>query len=383
MRETVHVVIDGDTFPTVHRRADTAVFRPTTVRSGTYPITLVPSVRPAADSPDAVTVRGFAACYHGPPMTGYALPWPERYQLSTFVADGAESAIIVDAATGQSRPAVPPSAHHPGLGTGPGWAYEPLSFVLSGTLFEGFNDATCLWRLAPSPERGECWGESPRFVSALLGPGMWVIGHSDWTYRTFGPDQHVLLAFATPEGITVSPRGDYAIVSGYSPEGQLLIPVAESEPVARIPSLIDALAPAAFTLDGDTVYMAGMQQGDRNESLVVFKVRSPTHLIATADLGRVGVNDLAVDPVAPYLYVLASRPLATITVLDRATLFPVASLRPDSGCPDLGEFQRLRLARNLGALYVIGSNERDGSSGRRAPRSSIVRYDLLPPADVR
>jgi len=143
IHETIRVVVNGDTFPSVYRRADSIVFRPDVPGSGTYRISVVPALLPVEGSSDVVTIRGMAACYPGPQMSGYPLPWPERYRLSTFVADGAESAIIVDAATGESRPAVPPSTHDPGWGEGPGWTTEPLSVALSGSLVNGVS-STCV-----------------------------------------------------------------------------------------------------------------------------------------------------------------------------------------------------------------------------------------------
>jgi len=373
LRETVRIVVDGDTFPSVYRHADTVVFRPTTLRSGTYDLAVLPAMPPAENSRDQVTIRGFGACYEGPPMSGYPLAWPDRDLLSTFLADGTESAIIVDAAAGQSRPAVPPAAHRPGVGTGPGWAYEAFSVVLTGTEFEvpgAVLDSTCLWRLEPNAQRGECRPEYSRYRLALVGPGKWVFATHHYTSRTYGDWATREQELESPDGLTVSPRGDYVVVSGSHDDGQLLVPVADSMPIVRIPFLWKSEAPAAFTPDGDTVFMAGFQEHrDTVMTLVVFQVDRPTELAAALDLDVAFVGDLAVDPVAPYLYVLHSD--GTITVLDRGTLRRVATLRtPGGGCGSGWGLKRFRLARNWDALYVIES------FGVSVP-SWIYHYDLL------
>jgi len=305
-------------------------------------------------------------------MTGYPLPWPERYRLSTFVADGAESAIIVDAATGQSRLAVPPADYSPGVGAGPGWAYEPGSVALGG----------CMWRLEPSPERGECPGGSSSYTLAVLGPGKWVFATHHMTFTTFGPSGSLRSFYLEePDGLTVSPRGDYAIVSGFNDAGQLLIPAAEQDSVRRIPSLRRSEPPATFTPDGDTVYMVGEvhRTGDTAMTLVVLDVARPAAPIAKTELPRASYTDIAVDPAAPYLYVGPDY-YGTIIVLDRETLRSVGTLQPDSICRIPGHLGRLRLARNSGALYVIRSLWFRGSGPNHPPPPSwIFRYDLPTP----
>jgi hypothetical protein len=377
IHETIRVVVNGDTFPSVYRRGDSIVFRADVPASGTYRISVVPVLLPAQDSPDEVTIRGMAACYPGPEMSGYPLPWPERDRLSTFVADGAESAIIVDAATGESRPAVPPAAHDPGLGMGPGWTTEPLSVALSGSIVNGVA-STCVWRLEPSPEPIDCRGGFSHYTLAQLGPGKWVFADHHWTDLFWGDTLRFWSRFEGPDGLVLSPRRDYVIVSGLSDEGQLLISAADDEPIVRIPLLRDSGAPAAFTPDGDTVFMIGRAHiGDTVRTLVEFEVTRPTTQIASTVLAEDWYSDIAVDPAAPFLYVLHAG-TAAVTVLDRRTLEAVGTLRPATGgCPLSIQFSRLRLARNSAALYAIGA------SSYRYPATSswIVRYDLMTPME--
>jgi len=377
IHETIRVVVNGDTFPSVYRRGDSIVFRPDVPGSGTYRISVVPALLPVEGSSDVVTIRGMAACYPGPQMSGYPLPWPERYRLSTFVADGAESAIIVDAATGESRPAVPPSAHNPGIGMGPGWTTEPLSVVLSGSIVDGVT-GTCVWRLEPSPEPIECReGAYSRYTLAQLGTGNWVFAGHHHTDVIWGDTTRSTNWLEGPDGLILSPHGDHVIVSGASPDGQLLVSAEQNGRVARSPFLFSSDAPAAFTPDGDTVFMVGSAEYASPPLLVVFDPRAPSELIARIDLGTTDASDIAVDPAAPVLYVLGFD--GVITVLDRGSLHVTGRLRPDSsGCeipPYTHGNPRLRLARNTSTLYVVNA------WAFRAPAANswIYKYDLVTP----
>jgi hypothetical protein len=109
----------------------------------------------------------------------------------------------------------------------------------------------------------------------------------------------------------------------------------------------------------------------------VFDPRAPSELIARVDLGTTDASDIAVDPAAPYLYVLGFD--GVITVVDRGSLLVAGRLRPDSAAceiPPLAQgHPRMRLARNTGALYVIDA------WAYRAPAfgSWIYRYNLVTP----
>ena len=306
MIATVRAVIDGDTFPTVYRHADTVVFRPTIARSGTYSITVVPTVLPEADSPDQVTIRGFHSCYAGPSITGFVLPWPRGSAEPTFVADGAESAVIVNARTGTARAAVPDSQYFPGRGHGPGFSYDPSAVVLMDTrVTPDVRNTTCEWRLTPTPEVRECIGVTSTYSIALAGPNKWVDARHHLTWRYWDPDS-TAFQLEEPDGLALSPRGDFVIVSGAHADGQLVIPVSD-EPAFRIPVLVSAEAPAAFSPDGDTVYMAGWTEfGHGTAHLVALDLARPTEPLAQVVLGEWDPLDVAVDPLAPFLYIISA-----------------------------------------------------------------------------
>ncbi len=375
MHDSIRLVIADDTLPEAHRAGDTVKFRADSILSGTYPIAVVPFVPPTLESLAEVAVRGFQACYPGPLMSGFALPWPRGSVEPTFVADGAESAIIANARTGLGRSAVPEEQHRPGWGMGPGPAYDPSSVVLSGTrATPDAPDSSCVWQLHPTPERGECIGRNAGYNIALVGPGKWVIATHHFTERTWTDDS--LYFLEEPNAIALSPRGDFLVVSGASDDGQLVFPVAD-EPALHIPALYRAEAPAVFSPDGDTVYMAGwVKFSDFVSTLVVVDLARPSEPIRSREIGPVIPIDIAFDMAAPYLYVVTFD--GDITVINRRTLEKVGQLDLPSGecqTPGDGLMTRLVLSRNHSALYAVRSTNQRGP----ASESLIYRFDLVAP----
>ena len=170
------------------------------------------------------------------------------------------------------------------------------------------------------------------------------------------------------------------IVSGAHADGQLVIPVSD-EPAFRIPVLVSAEAPAAFSPDGDTVYMAGWTEfGHGTAHLVALDLARPTEPLAQVVLGEWDPLDVAVDPLAPFLYIISAYDFFAkafgITVIDRRTLEQVGQLDiPEGECGEGTWWIRLLLSRNDGALYVVQAEQ-----GREpAYPSMIYRFDLVAP----
>ena len=325
------VLLHADTL-VVRRLDDTTVAARLPDLPGTQSLhVLAPDV---LDLPIAIELRGFESAGWGPLMSERLQPlpgWPP-----SVVGSGFTGAAVWNLHATMATP-LPDSLYDPTCSRGVGPSYPASGVALAAPGCRWWS-----WRVRPGVELLEdsLCGGSDRWVAALA-PGVTAsVGHHDVVVAV---RQGVMCSFVSPfvraeetYDIAISPRGDRAVIlaGNYDPldgSPSLGVPVLDVTtgqvaygvaPILRSPT-------AAFSADGDTLFLAGL--GGDGEVLLVLRA-GDGHVQRSVPL-PFGASALALDPARPWLYVAGfawpSR-RGWLLVLDRDSLGLVASV----GVPD-------------------------------------------------
>jgi hypothetical protein len=288
---------------------------------------------------EQVQVHGLAAVRDGPVLDefGLAYPWPDngnptalavqfgrlvQLDLRTFTISGP---LAPD--TGLGCPnlnvgyAPVPSATAPGL-----------VVVIGDCRFDGWLAVAVAPGVAP-----DTGPDGAGEVAVHLSRGKWLIATSPAGFRVYtrtdsgtftqGPfDQW------EADGAVVSPRGD-RVAPTWAHTGLPPGPPVYDPRTAEVAFSVAAFphwgGPAAFTPEGDTLFMAGLDSANQAEVVALdatsgtVLARAP--LVLTDFYQRLG--GLAVDQLRPFVYALGWSDAPYLDVLDRTTLLRVATLR--------------------------------------------------------
>jgi len=259
--------------------------------------------------PGTVHLNGFRDVYEGPPFAGTA------YQLLAggppiLIGNGDSGAALFNLTFNTVVRITPDSVHSPDCGTQAGPTYMPGAWIFSGTSATGACLPARVWSLTPSLHLVDTVGGLANFESwytyAQPGPHRWVFDWNNYLYLYDcsggapcpGPFQRDRNG---PWATILSPRADRFLLI---PSDQTtVIYDAASMDTAYVDSTFGGAGSAAFSLDGDTLYIehtmnvVALRAGD-GALLGQFSFDSlpiTTNLYALATVP---------DPVRPLLYVV-------------------------------------------------------------------------------
>ena len=327
------VLLNDDTLA-VHRLDDTTVAAQLPDLPGTQALRVLAA--DVLDLPIAIELRGFESATWGPLMNERLQPlpgWPP-----SVVGSGVTGAAVWNLHATMATP-LPDSLHDPACsrGVGPSYATSGVSLVASCDVTSGLW-RWWSWRVHPALELVEdtLCGGSDRFVAALS-PGVSAsVAHHDVIVSVRDGSTCSGQPFIRAEetyDIAISPRGDRAVIlaGNYSPlDGSPSLGV----PVLDVPTgrLAYGVAPilrsptAAFSAEGDTLFLAGLDEADRYLLLVL---RAGDGLVLRSVALPFKASAIAPDASRPWLYVVGedfSARQGRLLVFDRDSLGLRASL---------------------------------------------------------
>jgi hypothetical protein len=331
-----------------------------------------------------VRIVGFSGVTSARGTAGWPLPVEPGHPVVITLAES--TLVLLDTRTGAETDL--PVPHSAACAISPGRSFRPGAVVAQGAVAY-----TCqrplAWTLGASVTPVD---SAPSLVSganlwAELAPGTWLEAAHHYVYL------HVAGARVLEERIESTER---AVLS---PDGSAVIPLAASTET-RIPVLDVASATvrfrlplqssdgAAFTPDGDTLFVAGIADYTTNVTTHLVAASAATGaVVADSAFHTGGLSDLILDPDGPWLYVLAYDAVdgdhlywgPVVHVFDRRTLHELAVLRPPPtvGCGSLCFLLTLSIDPQQRKLYVL----RGATWRGPAPRTStdaIYTFDLPP-----
>jgi hypothetical protein len=286
----------------------------------------------------AVQLHGTVAQRTSAVLSGYALPvagGPPRY-----LANGESTLVLMDARNDVPLVTYSRSVHDPQCMLGPGPTYDPTVFLLEAGPPECRMQA---WRLGTPTQWIDSLRASTRGTAAGLSSQV-LATHRPQPYFELalrGPALPPTITLADGDGFRLSPRGDRALSLGgvFS----LGAPVFDTQTgaIAFVMNWIDAPHGAAFSDDGDTLFVAARRIGLPSQFVFVVDATTGDSLTAIAlDTAEVStVWDLALDPNGHWIYITAEKfpgPIMKLAVVRRATLRveTIIPVTPLPGCPD-------------------------------------------------
>ena len=371
------VLLNADTLA-VRRLDDTTVAAQLPDLPGTQSLHVrAPDV---LDFPIAIELRGFERTGEGPLLSGrlQVLPgWPP-----TVVGNGVAGAVVWNLHSTLATP-LPDSLHDPTCTVGVGPGYDPWTVALATCEATSRSGRWRAWRVRPEVtlvEDSLC-STGDRFTAALA-PGVSASAGRTGGTTTFltvfvregstcTPVLEVVALLAYD--IVLSPRGDRAVVladqysSGSSfpdppppPLGVPVIEAATGQLAYRIESILVAPT-AAFSGDGDTLFLAGQAWGDLFGQSHLTVVRFGDGVALRSRPLPLEATAIAPDASRPWLYVAGFTPArqARLLVLDRESLEVVVTLAaPDSvdGFAAFGWGSRMILSPAEQRVYVVSAN---------------------------
>jgi hypothetical protein len=342
------VLLNDDTLA-VRRTDDTTVVVQLPDLPGTQALhVLAPDI---LDLPIAIELRGFESAGWGPLLGGRVQVFPGG--PPSVVGSGPATAVLWNLQSGVAGP-LPDSMHDPFCsrrGVGPSYAGVALVSDCAPTfpwrarwrswrLRPGFamvDDSLCgdggfVAELAPGRTVSELSGL--RSDAGLGSPiSVWVrdsLGCSETRFETRyeGPAIH---------DVVISPRGDRAVIHAL-PQGGTGMPVLDVATGQIAYELSDPfLSRAAFSADGDTLFVAGNPAEYTGGGYVVLLALRPAdgQPLRSVALPLFRTAAIAVDPSRPWLYVVGTagsfeEPHGRLLVVDRDSL----ALRAMVAVPD-------------------------------------------------
>jgi hypothetical protein len=285
------------------------------------------------DLPIAIELRGFESWGEGPLLSGrlQVLPgWPP-----SVVGSGASSAVVWNLQSAATTP-LPDSLHDPTCSRGVGPSYAPGSVALIPTCLP--DTRWWSWSLRPQVELTEDSLCGAGHFVAELAPGRVVsVGAHDVAISL--PDSATCTRsfLAGAEGtydVVSSPRGDRAVIiafgypTGYGGTGGVPVLDVATGQVAYEITQVRANPSAAFSADGDTLFVTG---DDAAPETVLLAVRATDGQPLQSRSLALQAWAVAPDPERPWLYVTGhAGGHGQLLVLDRASLALLATV----GTPD-------------------------------------------------
>ena len=327
------VLLNNDTL-VVRRLDDTTVAARLPDLPGTQSLRVLAA--DVLDLPIAIELRGFESAGYGPLLSGrlQVLPgWPP-----SVVGSGASSAVVWNLQSAATTP-LPDSLHDPTCSRGVGPSYPPGGVALIPTCRP--DSRWWSWRLHPQVELvGDSLCGAGHFV-AELAPGRVVsVGAHDVAISLPDSATCTRTFLAGAEGtydVVHSPRGDRAVIiafgypTGYGGTGGVPVLDVATGQVAYEITQIRANPSAAFSADGDTLFVTG---DDAAAETVLLAVRAIDGQPLQSRSLPLQAWAVAPDPEHPWLYVTGyTSPggLGQLLVFDRDSLTLLATVSaPDS-----------------------------------------------------
>jgi hypothetical protein len=342
------VLLNDDTL-VVRRLDDTTVAARLPDLPGTQVLHVL--TQDVLDFPIVVELRGFESAGSGPILSG-------RLQVlagvrPTVVGTGVTGAVVWNLQTTIGTP-LPDSLHDPMCAGGVGPSYAGITLVPSCQ----YADRWWSWRLRPTVELVDdslCGGWYNAFAVELgHGRGLALGTDEVWlSYRDGLTCSRSHLVWAGASDVVISPRGDRAaiIAQGYgsrhyldtanAPLGMPVIDVEGGRIAYEVGSL-HGPSGAAFSNEGDTLFVVGRDASGRQE--VLLALRAADGQLLRSLVVPLKSWAIAVDPVRPWVYVggyTLPEGRTQLLVFDRKSLALLASVgAPDSvsgfTCCDFG-----------------------------------------------
>jgi hypothetical protein len=332
------------------------------------------------DRTGSVTLVGFTGRTETAPLSGWAVP--ETPGSPVVIAAADSNLVRLDVRTGSVLPLAIPHSGNCAISPGP-------SYRDSAVVAQAMAGTTCalpkLWTLAPSIAAVDSVALSipADRVWVELAPSTWLnTSHHDLTIQQ---DGQVILREQLEEAdrVVFSPDHSRALVTTTNAPYQVPVLLSAGGTIAYRLPLVSAQG-AAFTPDGDTLFVAGYRAFSP-EQIRLVAVRAATGGVL-ADTSYSGAELLAIvlDPDAPLLYgveLSQGTPFLQpgLLVFDRRTLGLVGRIRPptDTTCtsPFCGQIGVAvdPNARRLYAFEIAG-----WTSASPDWPTSVFSFDLVP-----
>lgn len=346
---------------------------------GTFPVRVIAG-RSTALLGD-VTLHGFESARRGAFMSGqpYWLPGGG----APLVFSGAnEGAAVFDLRTDTPVLSIPDSISSPDCIFSPSPTYRTNRFVLLGKKPDGTCGFPKVWTLEQPPRLIDSipccsfdW-----YTSGQPSPRRWIFNRNNHNEFFACDSVCVNTSFFSgdgPDGVTISPRGDRFM---WLPAWRPVVFDGRTLDTAFVIAGGFLSLTGAFSFEGDTLALTG---DDSTPARHIFAVRSSdgaflhditVDSIMSLSPGRaMGVDEVAFDPINPWLYVAAYsyQPGDSVThqhliVLNRASWTVLGVL--DAGEPHLGRYPAVAIVPSPveHRVYVVSAVNGEDMHGFRA-----------------
>lgn len=376
------VLLDADTLA-LRRLDDTTFVAPLPDRPGPHALRVrSPLVLPLQTT---VTLRGFLNSETGPGMSGRTEPGIEPTELFGSGPDGLRRWNVATGETFDYPDTLHMVADARGVGPGIHRGHVVLQTRVGGTTP---RRVWMIWRMWPNVVLVDTMPSevsSDRFVAALAFR-RYAFPASHWfLLRACDGTPCAAQNLTAESGFDVvrSPRGDRAALLAHvvPDSGAPIVDIASGTTAYFVPPLRSATG-AAFTGDGDTLFLAG---NDRPAGLgvsLLLAVRASDGQLLVSDTLSYRTCGAALDQSRPWLYVAGIRLegpgvfRSVLGVFDRRTLAPITMLHVPGDPVHGANFPCRILPSSVERrVYVIDTFEGEFHPTMRA---SFVRFDTPP-----